>query len=149
MPLSLRTSSTTYPCHIPHSTWSASSSFIFPSNCPCYLDYPLLVDYYDEHGTSIKLVDWRHDVHIFDQGHLPSWRTSPYHPLPWAKHIFSSHERVSFGFIHIFLDQSIHMELKKRCWTMISFGIHVISICIAHCLHAHAHAPHVITHIEV
>ena len=70
MPLSSRTLSTTYPRHIPHSTWSSSSLFIFPFECPCYLDYLLLVDYYDEQGTGTKLIDRRHDVHIFDRGHL-------------------------------------------------------------------------------
>ena len=45
-------------------------------------------------------------------------------------------------------DQSIHMELKRRCWTMMFSDIHVISICIAHHVHAHAHAPHTCTHIE-
>ena len=57
MPLSLRTLSTTYPRHIPHSTWASSSLFIFPSDCPCDLDYPLLVDPYDGHGHGIKLID--------------------------------------------------------------------------------------------
>ena len=71
MPLLLHTLSTTYPCHIPHSTWSSTSSFIFPSNCPCYSDYLLLVDYYDEQGTGTKLIDRRHDVHLYDRGHLP------------------------------------------------------------------------------
>ena len=70
MPLSSRTLSTTYPRQIPHTTWSSSSSFIFPSVCPCYSDYLLSVDYYDEQGTGIKLIDRRHDVHIFDCGHL-------------------------------------------------------------------------------
>ena len=71
MPLLLRILSTTIPRHIPHSTWSSSLLFIFPSDCPCYSDYLLSVDYYDEHGTGLKLIDQRHDVHIFDQGHLP------------------------------------------------------------------------------
>ena len=71
MPISLRTLSTTYPCHIPLSTWSSTSLFIFPSECPCYLDYLLLVDYYNEQGTGTKLTDRRHDVHLYDRGHLP------------------------------------------------------------------------------
>ena len=71
MPLSLRTSSTTYPCHIPHSTWSSTSLFIFPSECPCYSDHLLLMDYYNEQGTGTKLIDRRHEVHVYNRGHLP------------------------------------------------------------------------------